>query len=146
MLQHLPGLLISLVDGLRTALIDHDVPCALTSLSYKRDVSQRLLHHPAEATTEESIDDEDIVRPLMVGYKDVGLSFVEQLASLYLHWQKHHPAHQSAPHHRWVVAPSLGFAKGAADDGDNGGQGCRAKDERQSNEQLIEAVEYQGES
>ena len=142
MLQHLSPLFVGLVDGFRAALVHEDVPCALACFAYQRHVAQRLLHHPAEAASQKTVDEEDVVHALMVGHEDVGLLLVEQLAPLHLDGQQEAPAHQPAPHHRRVVAPEAGFAQCAADDGD---EGCNNRHNQQQgcgDEELIESVEY----
>ena len=141
MLQDLAALLVGLVDGFRSALIDEDVSGALACLAYEGNVAQGLLHHPAEAASQKAVDEEDVVGTLMVGNEDIGLPLVQQLLALHLDGQEHYPAHQPAPYHRRIVAPRSCLAERAADDGSDGGQDRCQNDERQGDEKLVKAIE-----
>ncbi len=69
--QYALSLLVGGLDGFRAALVHHDMSGTETSLTHQGDTAESLLHHPLEVTAQEAIDEEDIVRPLMISHKDV---------------------------------------------------------------------------
>jgi len=141
MLKHLPCLFVSPVNSFWPALIDHDMSCTFAGFPYERDASQAFLHHPAEAASQEAIDEEDVVGALMVGNKDIRLLLVEQFSSLHFDREQHYPAHQSAPHHCGVIAPRLGIAEGAANNHGNRRRGSCQQEYWHGDEELVKSIE-----
>ena len=117
------------------------MPSTSTSASHQRNIHQRFLHHPLEIAPQETINEENIVRSLMVRHEDVGSLPVHQLIAFNTYWEEHHPAHQAAPNHGRIVSPEMRPSNGRANDGDHSAEDGAYEQNRRSNEDLIKAIE-----
>ena len=138
--QDATSLLVGELNRLRSALVNHNMPGTETGFAHQGDAAQCFLHHPLEVPPQESIDEEYVVGPLMIGHKDIGSTAVETVAPPDTDGQKHDSAHKPAPNHSRIVAPEVSTAQGAAHNRykrreDSGGQ----KD-GSANENLINSV------
>ena len=72
-------------------------------------------HHPLEVAVEESINQEDVERSLMVGNKDIRLTFAQVLAPFHLHGQEQQSHDEARPALTGIIAPEVAVAQEAAD-------------------------------
>ena len=87
-----------LLHLLRTAfLIDKDEAGALAGLADEGHLPQLSLHHPFEMAVQETIDEEDVEGPLMVGDDDVALLGIHVLATLDVNGEEEQTNHDNGP-------------------------------------------------
>ena len=70
-----------------TSLIDVDVAGVAASCAEERDLLQRAFHHPSNLDPKVTADEEDVIRPLMVGDENVRLSGTDVLSTFYRYGQ-----------------------------------------------------------
>ena len=129
--QHAMSLFVGGLHSLRATLVNHDMAGAEAGSAHQRYAAEGLLHHPLEIAAQVTIDEEYVVGSLMVGNEDVGRVAVDLPVTADGDGQQHDATHEPAPYHGRIVAPEMGTAKCATDDGD---QGCKnGGDQQQGN-------------
>ena len=133
-------MVVSPLDTLGATLVHEDMSAALTCFPHQRHLAQLLFHHPSEMTVEESIYEEDIIWPLMIGHKYVGLLGVKLLSALHMYGKQHHLAHESSPDMSRPVSPEGGTSYGAPYDGNETGEDGGYEQHGKCYKQLIQAI------
>ena len=139
-LECVAGVVDGFLDFLRTGFVDEDVVGSLAGIANQEDAAQGFLHHPFEVTAQEAVDEEDVHRTLVVGYKNVALMAVDVFASFNLDGEQEDAADKDRPQFAWVVAPEMCAANEAADDGGESCQdGCNQA-QGEGDAQLVDSV------
>ena len=139
-MQYAAPLFTGVLDASGATLVHHDMAGAAACSPDERQLAQRLLHHPLEVAAQEAIDEENIVRALVVGHKDIGGVGLKVLAPFHADGEEHKPAHQAAPDHGGIIAPEVGLAQAASQDGDYGCERGGQQQDRCGHEELIGSV------
>jgi hypothetical protein len=69
---------------LGTGFINEYMSGSFTGFADERHFAQTFFHHPFKVSSQKTINQEDIERPLMIGYKHVGCFFKYFRMSYYL--------------------------------------------------------------
>lgn len=118
--QNLACLLVGLADFAGSTFVDKNVVGAFGRVADKGNTAQLIFHHPLEIAVQETVDEKDVERSLVIGHEDVALSWLEVLPSGHFHGQEEQADGAACPVAAWIITPEMAVAQGASQYGDNG--------------------------
>ena len=142
LLQNLTCSVVGTLHGLGTALVYENLVRLLTSIAQEWDAPQLFLHHPLEVSAQMTVDEEDIIDALMVGYKHIALVLLQMFTSFHCDGNQKRLDDNLSPPAPWNIAPVVAVAKC----GSNAHLQCRHNgpnhQHRKCNKNLVDLIQY----
>ena len=84
---------------------------SLTRLANQRITAQLAFHHPLEIAIQETVNQKDVERPLMVAHKDIGLPFLQILTPFNLDGKQQNLDDKPSPVFTGIITPEMTVAQ-----------------------------------
>lgn len=112
-----------------------------TSRSHERDLADTGFHHPFDRDPQETINQEDVERPLMVGHEDVRAASLNMLHASHTHRTEGQIASQPRPYHTGIIGKDALTTQHAADDDRNSCEERQYQENGYANQPKIDSEE-----
>ena len=81
-------MVVGLLDFTWSRFVNEDVVSFLAGVANERKLAERLFHHPFEVAIQETINEKNVERALVVGHKNIALTTLKLFAAIYVYGEK----------------------------------------------------------